>query len=318
MKKFIYKCLSSALIVLLSTWALQQIVDFGLKRMNAHSGTQTSIAELLSDTLNADIVVMGNSRALCSYNSEVLEQVTGKKVWNIGVSGQPFGISYMRYQLYTRHNKKPQLIIINIGNNELDMISNGFGREEYYPYFSDSIIQSYFYLYDFTWKHKYIPMYKYFGDYKLIGYGVMSCIGLFPFPAQKHYHGFFNANHAFEGEKLHQKITIDDTISVKHSEDAIRLLKQFIKTSQRENIHLIFCYAPQYQELYQHLMLDSCMSEYEQMSEKYGIPIVDHSSVSWADDSTYFYNANHVNLRGSELFSVSLAHDLDSLGIISR
>lgn len=315
MKKFIYKSLSAAVMLLISTWVLQQIVDFGLIRMNAHSATQTSIAELLSDTLNADIVVMGNSRALCSYNPKVLEQATGKKVWNIGVSGQPFGISYMRYQLYALHNKKPQLIIVNIDNNELDMISNGFGREEYYPYFSDSIIQSYFDLYGFTWKHKYIPMYKYFGDYKLIGYGLMSCIGLFPFPAQKHYHGFFNANHAFEGEKLRHKIINGDSISVEHSGDAIRLLKQFIVDSQRENINLLFCYAPQYQELYQHLMLDSCMNEYEQISEKYCIPLMDYSSVSWAGDSTYFYNANHINLYGSELFSAYLAHDLDSLGI---
>lgn len=28
------------------------------------------------------------------------------------------------------------------------------------------------------------------------------------------------------------------------------------------------------------------------------------------------YNANHINLHGSELFSTYLAHDLDSLGMI--
>lgn len=317
MKKFVYKCFSFIVIALISTWALQQTVDFGLKRLNTHSATQTSVSELLSDTLNADIVVMGNSRALCSYNPAVLEHTTGKKVWNIGVSGQPFGISYMRYQLYALHNKKPQLVIINIDNNELDMIANGFGREEYYPYFSDSVIQSCFDLYGFTWKHKYIPMYKYFGDYKLIGYGVLSAAGIYPFPPQKHYHGFSNSNHVFDGENMRNKLAADSLISVEHSEEAICLLKRFIEDSQRENIRLLFCYAPQYQELYKHLMLDSCMHVYKQMSEKYNIPLVDYSSVSWAGDSTYFYNANHVNLHGSEVFSAYLAHDLDSLDGIS-
>ena len=203
MKKFCFKCFLFAVVVLSSAFGLQQIVDFGLKRMTSYSATQTSVAELLSDTLDADIVVVGNSRALCSYNTEVMERLVGKRVWNIGVNGQPFGISYMRYQLYASHNKKPQLIVVNIDNGELDMISNGFGREEYYPYFSDSIVQSYFDLYGFTWKHKYIPMYKYFGDYKLIGYGLMSSVGLFPFPADNHYHGFYNANNEFEGENLH-------------------------------------------------------------------------------------------------------------------
>ena len=114
MKKFCYKCFLFAVVTLLAAVGLQQIVDYGLKRMNSHSATQTSVAELLSDTLNADIVVVGNSRALCSYNTEVMERLVGKRVWNIGVNGQPFGISYMRYQLYAMHNKKPQLIIVNI------------------------------------------------------------------------------------------------------------------------------------------------------------------------------------------------------------
>ncbi|MBQ6748454.1 MAG: hypothetical protein IJR09_03350, partial [Paludibacteraceae bacterium] len=70
------------------------------------------------------------------------------------------------------------------------------------------------------------------------------------------------------------------------------------------------CYAPQYQELYKHLMLDSCMREYKQMSEMYNIPLMDYSSVSWANDSAFFYNANHVNLSGSERFSAQLAYDI--------
>ena len=316
MKKFCYKCFLFFAAVLLAAVGLQQIVDFGLKRMNSHSATQTSVAELLSDSLNADIVIMGNSRAWCSYNPEVIERAVGKRVWNIGVNGQPFGISYMRYQLYAMHNRKPRLIIVNIDNGELDMISNGFGREEFYPYFSDSIVQSYFDLYGFTWRHRYIPMYKYFGDYKLIGYGVMSSVGLFPFPGQTHYHGFFNLNHEFEGENLRYILSHGEAVSVNHSEDAIRLLKRFIEETQRQDIRLIFCYAPQYQELYRHLKLDSCMNEYRRMSEEYGIPLLDYSSVSWAADSTFFYNASHINLRGSELFSAYLAHDLDSLGIM--
>lgn len=34
--------------------------------------------------------------------------------------------------------------------------------------------------------------------------------------------------------------------------------------------------------------------------------------------NTYFYNASHLNKNGSELFSIMLANDLDSLGIVSN
>lgn len=313
MKKFLYKFGIFILITTTCAWLLQALVDFGLKRMSAYSSSQTSISELLSDTLNGDILIMGNSRALCSYNCQIMETATGKRIWNIGVSGQPFGISYMRYHLYKQHNNSPKLVVINIDQGELDMIDNGFGQEEYYPYMSDSIIQSYFDLYGFSWKHIYIPMYKYFGNFKLIGYGLSSCVGLYPFPANHHYHGFYNANHDFEGANLRKTLQKDSIIKADCNPQAVALLDSFLLELSKENIKVIFCYAPQYQLLYQKISLDSMMNAYTELSEKYSIPILNYSSVSWSDDSTYFYNANHINLRGSKIFSTDLSCEIKHL-----
>lgn len=318
MKRFICTCLLFAVLAIVGAFLLQQIVDHGLKKMTNHSSTQTSIAQLLSDTINADILIMGNSRALCSYNPAIMETITGKKVWNIGVSGQPFGISYLRYQLYTHHNKQPELLIINIDNNELEMISNGFGREEYYPYFSDSTLRSYLDIYGFTWKDYYIPMYKYFGDYKLIGYGLMSSVGLYPFSPQQHYHGFYNSDLPFDGEALQDVLQNNKLDSASCEANAIQLLDQFLGELSQQQVEVLFCYAPQYQELYRRLQLSDCMNVYRRLSERYHIPLLDYSSVSWANDSAYFYNANHINLLGSELFSSQLALDLDSLKFINQ
>ena len=316
MKRFICKCSLFALLAVVGAILLQQIVDHGLKKMTSHTATQTSISQLLSDTLNADIVIMGNSRALCSYNTAIMEKETGMKTWNIGVSGQPFGISYLRYQLYAWHNKQPKLLIINIDNTELEMISNGFGREEYYPYFSDNMVRSYLDVYGFTWKDIYVPMYKYFGDYKLIAYGLMSSVGLYPFASQQHYHGFFNCDLPFDGQRLHEILSQKELDPACCESDAIQLLEKFLGDLDRQPIHVIFCYAPQYQLLYKRLQLSDCMNVYHQFSDRYNIPLLDYSSISWGNDSSYFYNANHINLLGSELFTTQLVHDIDSLGII--
>ena len=318
MKRFIRTCLLFALVIGVVAILLQLTVDYGLKKMTSHSSSQTSIAQLLSDTLNADIVIMGNSRALCSFDPAIMEKETGLRVWNIGVSGQPFGISYFRYQLYSQHNKQPKLLIINIDNNELEMIVNGFGREEYYPYFSDNTVRSYLDIYGFTWKEFYIPMYKYFGDYKLIGYGLMSAVGIYPFAPQQHYHGFYNCDLPFDGEPLREVIRDNKIDSASCEADAILLLDQFAEQLRQDGVQTVFCYAPQYQELYRRLPLDNCMQVFSQLSERYAIPILDYSSVVWANDSAYFYNANHINLLGSELFSTQLVHDLDSMGILPK
>ena len=310
MKKFLLKYSLFALLFFGLTFLIQEVVDYGLKRMTTHTATQTSISELLSDSLNADILIMGNSRALCSYHPQVIETITGKRVWNIGVSGQPFGISYMRYQLYAQHNKTPQLVIINIDQGELDLIANGFGREEYYPYFDQPVIRSYFDLYGLTWKHRFIPMYKYFGDYKLIGYGLASSIGIYPFEEKHHYHGFYNENTPFDGTNLRKKMDQDSIFVADCNSKAIQLLEDLIIQLQQHNTNVLFCYAPQYQVLFRNLNLDDMMLAYKELSNKYEVPLLDYSCDYWTNDSSYFYNANHINLKGASLFSTRLANDI--------
>jgi len=312
MKTFLLKYGLFALLFFGLAYLVQEVVDYGLKRMTAHTATQTSISELLSDSLNADILIMGNSRALCSYHSQVIETITGKRVWNIGVSGQPFGISYMRYQLYAQHNKTPQLVIINIDQGELDIIANGFGREEYYPYFDQPIIQSYFDLYGLTWKHRFIPMYKYFGDYKLIGYGFASSVGIYPFDEKHHYHGFYNENSPFDGTNLRKKFDKDSIIVADCNSRAVQLLEDLIVQLQQQNTNVLFCYAPQYQVLFQQLNLDDMMIAYKELSNTYEVPLLDYSCDYWTNDSSYFYNANHINLKGATLFSTQLANDIQA------
>ncbi|MBQ2540884.1 MAG: hypothetical protein II551_04465 [Paludibacteraceae bacterium] len=316
MKRVVYKSVMFFLLITAGALLLQWLVDHGLKRMTAHCSTQTTIAELQSDTLNADVLIIGNSRALCSYDPKVLENGLHRRVWNIGVSGQPFGISYMRYQLYAHCNRTPQLVIVNIDNNELDMIVNGFGREDFYPYFSDSTIRPYLDLYGFSWKHYFIPMYKYFGDYKLIGYGILSSVGLFPFPEQHSYHGFYNENTPFDGTNLRTILNNDSVIKTDCNPEAIALLDSLLQELRQQNASLLFCYAPQYQPLYQRLPLSETMNAYRELSRKYDIPIVDYSSVEWANDSTFFYNANHINSRGATLFSTRLVQAIDSLDLL--
>ena len=59
-------------------------------------------------------------------------------------------------------------------------------------------------------------------------------------------------------------------------------------------------------------------SAYKKIADKYGIPILDYMTMSLCKDTTYFYNAMHLNKKGSEIFSDSLAHDLKRLGILSQ
>ena len=57
---------------------------------------------------------------------------------------------------------------------------------------------------------------------------------------------------------------------------------------------------------------------YDSIAKKRNIPILDYNYDKMCYDTTYFYNAMHLNYKGSVLFSTKLANDLDSLAIIKR
>lgn len=312
MKRFLIKYGVYLLLIAALSWLSSVLIDRGLRLLSGHSASQTSIPELLSDTLQADILIMGNSRALCSYDPLCIEAVTGLRTWNIGVSGQPFGISYLRYRLYREHNGKPKILLLNIDNNELEMIDNGFGREEYYPYFDNEVIQPYLPLYGFSWADIHLPLYKYRGDYKLIGYGLMANLGIYPFAQCRHEQGFYNENSAFDGSALEQVLQSGD-IKVSKEPAAIQLLDSFLTELKEDSVKVLLCYAPQYTPLYERLEMDSLMPVYQDLADRHGMAILDYSGLEWCGDTCFFYNANHVNKKGAERFSTQLAEDLRDL-----
>ena len=157
-------------VVLLLAVVTDVMVSNGLKR--TERGHFYTMNALMNEKMDADIVILGNSRAVGSYNPNVIDTILGVNSRNLGVSGQPFGVSYLRWQLYRRNNIPPKLLIVNIDFRELRMVTNGFEKEQYYPYMTDSLVKPYLDLYGFSWAEKYVPMYRYRGDYKLMALGL--------------------------------------------------------------------------------------------------------------------------------------------------
>ena len=89
---------------------------------------------IMHDTLNNDILILGNSRGACAYNPLYIDSVLCSNSRNISVSGQTYIISNLRYRIYRRNNPAPKLLILNIDHIELGSGTLGFERYQYFPY----------------------------------------------------------------------------------------------------------------------------------------------------------------------------------------
>ena len=102
-----------------------------------------------------------------------------------------------------------------------------------------------------------------------------------------------------------------------YSLDSYDILEKLLEQSKEDGFKVVFVYAPIYARLKQHLNEDESVKVYEHMSNQYDVPILDFSNMDICSNTDFFKDANHLNSKGSEIFSLNLAQEIDSLGILS-
>jgi hypothetical protein len=316
MKHFFLNIIFLAVIVFALACLIDFLISTGLKKTEKNHFYMFN--KLMNDTINADVLISGNSRTCCSYNPFIIDSILNTNSINIGVSGQPFGISHLRQKIYDRKNKPPKLLVQNIDYGELNLYSNGYERYQYYPYIWDYDVHKILKDNDFSWAEIYLPLWRYRGDYKYMGIGILELLGL------KHignhaYKGYVNPNTLFNGEMLRDIANSKQKIPCAKKPEAIKLFGELLQKRLYEGTKVVLVYAPMYSELKNYLEYhESVMQIYDSIAKKYNIQILDYTNMSICSDSTCFYNATHLNKKGAELFTTKFVHDIDSLKLIKE
>lgn len=261
--------------------------------------------DIVHNNINADLIILGNSRAWCQYSPQILDSVLGTTSYNIGIDGSCFNRQLARYELYRHYiPNAPKYIIQNVEFFTLGH-TEGYEREQFmpyliYPYFRERICQ----IEPFSFGELYIPMYRYYVN------NVYDEYTKYDFPVVK---GYLGEDNKWDGSKLNETEPYIQEVDT----NSLKMFIDYIEGLQEENIKLILVFAPIYKDgLSKVLDLEEIHGLYYDLANKYNLPILDYANCWLSQDTTYFYNATHLNKQGAELFSTKLAHDIDSLGII--
>lgn len=261
--------------------------------------------DIVHNNINADLIILGNSRAWCQYSPQILDSVLGTTSYNIGIDGSCFNRQLARYELYRHYiPNAPKYIVQNVEFFTLGH-TEGYEREQFmpyliYPYFRERICQ----IEPFSFGELYIPMYRYYVN------NVYDEYTKYDFPVVK---GYLGEDNKWDGSKLNETEPYIQEVDT----NSLKMFIDYIEGLQEENIKLILVFAPIYKDgLSKVLNLEEIHGLYYDLANKYNLPILDYANCWLSQDTTYFYNATHLNKQGAELFSTKLAHDIDSLGII--
>lgn len=280
---------------------------------NLHRSTATMYCcwnELIYGKTNYNLIINGNSRAWKMYSPAILDSVLHTNSYNIGLDGRGIDTQSLRFYTYCAHHTMPTYLIQNVEAFTLEP-SNGYEREQFLPYFNESLVWNYAYHYeDMNILERYIPMIRYSGYRDVIyeGLGIKHNNML-------HEHtdkGYRGEKRIWDGRAFAQLDKWRFTYDVVR----VAMLDEELAFCQQNGIQVIMVFAPVYVGAVEKMPetdYNLMMQVYNGLSEKYNVPFLNFLDDGLCQDTAYFYNATHMNKLGAELFSRQLADSLKNI-----
>ncbi len=305
MKKFIFTILLFFLL-LISAWnlVLKQWEYIAYNNNHLHPYKRVNyVTNLINE--NPDLVILGNSRAEGSYDVSILSNVLNIKCTNLGWAGYPFNYQYnVMWKTYLTNNNYPKYVLLEVGPWAFLDYVNPIYIIELLPYINRPEFQFYFEIcpelstldhfafYRYRGKtHEIIEQYK-----KMRNYEKAS-----PNPSKGWNSQYIGRHHELEQDP-----------------HILSILDTFIDECRQNGITLIFVCAPIHvNDGSSYFEMDSFWELIENHISGKDIQVLNYQNM-FGNDTTLFGNSMHLNKKGKYQYSLKLAHDLDSLGIISR
>lgn len=290
MKKF--------LIYILLFFAMVAIADclcsLICNNLQTHSrGGLTQRMEYISNSVQADILIMGSSRAHHNYVSKIIQEDLGYSVYNCGMEGMGIVNSYGLLRLI-KERYAPKVIIYDLYRFDFYEDDNQKYLENLKTYKNAGVDEISEIVDPFSTLKKISSLYRYnsklfslIKDRMNVDSSDLECLGYY----------YDNSSITEDkGECLSFSTTID-SLKLKSWE----LFFQEIKNSDTK---LIFVLSPYYRGQLSSSVINS---SYE-LAYKNDVPIINMSSLDVVcNDSTCFKDYSHLNFHGASTFSDTLS-----------
>ena len=315
MKRFLLRFLVWLLPLIVLAFVFDGIISSGLRKTDLRKYAAWN--DIYGGVIDADLVVVGSSRAWCGYNTFVLDTMLRCNSYNLGIDGHNFEMQKIRYDTYRRFCKKPRVVIVNTDYvSTLGITADPrYEREQFFPYiWDDTLISAVKEMKDITLFDRYLPLCRYFGYRDEFEDGISAFFGKKVFFDGGMHKGYRGNNYPWQSTELpkNERKKSDDKV---YDWTKAEMLDAFVRTSCDEGIKVVFVKSPVHSALYQ--ISDTYLSDsvFGTIASRYQVPVLNYYTSRICMDTANFYNYTHLNKRGSELFTMELCHDLDSIGV---
>lgn len=296
MKKLVIKSFLLILPLIIISLPCDIYLSKRLSKNKTHAEGELLVwNDIYSGSLNEDILIYGASTAWVHVNPEIISDSLNLDAYNLGIDGHSFQLEYFRHLELLKYNKPPKEIILIVDPFTLSRRKDLYNSDQFLPYLLwdkdvKKATEDYngFDIFDY-----YVPMVRYFGDMKSISAAF----------SEKQDERFIR-NKGFRGMDAEWSSEYIDEFKLDLDSSSILLVDKFIINCKKMGIGLSIVISPQYYKT-QKLITnrEDMISIFKKFSIQYKLDYLDCSSDIIAMNRAYFYNAMHLNLRGSLVFT---------------
>lgn len=283
------------------------VIDFGvgtifdslLKELPSE-GERVAKSNYVLTRVNADIVVVGSSRAECHYNSKMLQESgLGGAVFNCGVDGALFFYQVaVVNSILDRYTPKMILWDLKLGELAINKQPESLGL--LYPYYwKNNYIRQFLNEQEPDLKYKiWLNAYR----YNATGSRILRSLRL----PQSEKLGFLahSSGASFKEVKFF-------TLDVKQEPLDDRKVELFEETVSRcvsEGVRVVIMHSPYFYEYKGESTTTACIKE---ICAKYGVEFINDSQLpEFIGKSEFIYDALHLNEAGANQFTLILVNQL--------
>jgi hypothetical protein len=297
-------------LLLLLVFATHAAITHGLR--STRTSQFGTLNRVMDGEVNADIVITGSSRAVVHYDPRVIEKATGLTAFNLGRNGSQTDMQVAFFKAYLKHNRKPKLLVHNLDTFTFVTTKEIYDPAQYLPYlYEDELYGAIRKIHPDAWKWKYLPLYGYVAlDLQLSWVDGLKAFAGFQ-PPEDQFLGFEPRHMLWTHDFESFKAANPDGVSFPIEPEGIRDLEDLLATCQREGIRVLLAYSPVYHEMRElERNRDAVFAHFRDLAKRYDAEFIDYGGGDIAQHQEYFYNSQHLNATGAELFSAAVATDI--------
>jgi len=306
-KLAIFMTIGVALLVLAN-----QLFIYGLRQVDYDDFGVWN--QTVNGEINSDIVCTGSSRTLVHFDPRIIGKELGLTCFNLGLDGSPLNFQLPLLKSYLKHNRPPKILLQGLGVLSVHSRQNIYKAYQYIPYLDEEPIYQNLVRYDPKfWRYRYLPGFGFatyglqlrsFAFDGLMGRTQESnrIMGFTPV-----YQDWTDAFDRFKEEN-------PNGVTYEIEPEALNNLREIIRLAREKGSQVILVYSPEYyenQELTNNF--DEIMESFRAISKEMQVPFFEYSKDSLSYHRELFYNSQHLNAKGAELFSHKLASRLQEV-----